>query len=276
MSTLFRSIIVFILWTVFGSFWGVVIGREWTKEWMKSIFFGRSKCDKCDKTLSVIELIPILSFCIQKWKCKNCHTKLPHLYRILELVMWICFLCTYLFFPYSSIWELIFWLAINRWLTLTIIYDIQKYELHEPIWIFLTLISLIYWICCFKLKDIAISALPLILIFVAIYFFGRWYVKIRFKENGEWFGLGDTFLAITIWLLSIWVFTYNSITIDIINSLNFTLIYIVMSCIVWMIYVWLERLFSDRKNIKIPFLPAMITAFWLLIFTCNQFINIFR
>lgn len=276
METLFRAIIIFILWTIFGSFWGVVIGREWTKEWMKSIFFGRSKCDKCDKTLSAIELIPILSFCIQKWKCKNCHTKLPHLYRILELVMWICFLCTYLFFPYSSTWELIFWLAINRSLVLILIFDIQKYELHQPVRIFMTFIAIVYSLLTFQLKDIILSAIPTIAIFIAIYFFWKRYVKLRFGQTWEWFGLWDVFLAITIWFLSIWIFTYQWIEINIINSLNFTFIYIILSCIIGLIYVWLERLFSDRKDIKIPFLPAMITGFWLLIFTCNLFINLFR
>jgi prepilin signal peptidase PulO-like enzyme (type II secretory pathway) len=276
MNTIFRATILFILWTIFGSFWGVVIGREWTKEWMKSIFFGRSKCDKCDKTLSAIELIPIISFCIQKWKCKKCHTKLPHLYWIIELVMWICFLLTYLFFPYSSIWELIFWLAINRSFVLILIFDIQKYELHQPIWIFMTTITIIYSLIKFPVMDIAWSALPTIIIFLAIYFFGKRYVKIRFGQTWEGFGLWDVFLAITIWFLSIWIFTYQWIEINIINSLNFTFLYIILSCIIGLVYVCIERLVSNRKDTKIPFLPAMIVSFRVLLFTCNLFINLFR
>ena len=275
MDTSLISIALFILWTIFGSFWWVLIGREWTKEWIKSIFFGRSKCDKCGKTLSAIELIPILSFCIQKWKCKSCHTKLSYIYPILEVVMWLIFVCTYLFFPYTSIWELIFWIFINRWLSLIFIFDIQKYELHQPIWLLITIVSLCYSLFKFQILDIITVCLPLILIFISIYFFWMRYVKIRFHEKWEWFWLWDVYLATTVSFLAIWIFQYNHIFINILNSFSLTLIYIVLSCVVWLLYVIFERLISNRKDIKIPFLPSMIIAFWILIFTWNVFINLF-
>jgi hypothetical protein len=54
------------------------------------------------------------------------------------------FVLTYLLFPYNTIGELIFWIIINRGLVLLLIFDIQKYELHLPIWIFTTVVSLIF------------------------------------------------------------------------------------------------------------------------------------
>lgn len=276
MNHIIYIVFLFILWTIFGSFWWVLISRELDKEWIKSIFFGRSKCDKCKKTLSWYELIPILSFVLQKWKCKTCGTKLSNFYRIIEIISGIVFVLTYIFFPYESIWGLCAWIAINWWFMLIIIFDIQKYELHTPLWYFVTAISLIYSICFFSVKELLLAWVPLIITFILIYFFGKFYVKLRFKKEWEWFGLGDTFLAITIWFLAPFVFWNNNITIDIINSINFTLIYIVSSCVIWLCYVMVERLISKRKDIKIPFLPSMITAFWVLLFSCNLFINMFR
>lgn len=276
MNHIIYIVFLFILWTIFGSFWWVLISREWDKKWIKSIFFGRSKCDKCKKTLSWYELIPILSFVLQKWKCKTCGTKLSNFYRIIEIISGILFVLTYMLFPYESIWGLCAWIAINWWFMLIIIFDIQKYELHTPLWYFVTAISLIYSICFFSVKELLLAWVPLIITFILIYFFGKFYVKLRFKKEWEWFGLGDTFLAITIWFLAPFVFWNNNITIDIINSINFTLIYIVTSCVIWLCYVMVERLISKRKDIKIPFLPSMITAFWVLLFSCNLFINMFR
>ncbi|MBO4517262.1 prepilin peptidase [bacterium] len=37
--------------------------------------------------MSAIELIPLVSFFIQKGKCKKCGTKLSSFYRIIELIM---------------------------------------------------------------------------------------------------------------------------------------------------------------------------------------------
>ena len=275
MKNLIRIILLFILWTIFWSFWWVLISRNWDKEWIKSIFFGRSKCDNCKKTLSRSELIPIVSFVAQHGKCKNCKTKLSNFYRIIEIVCGLIFVFTYLFFPYSDIAWLIFWIAINRWLTLLIVFDIKEYELHMPIRIFTTILSAIFAIYKFQTWDTIKLAFAFVLTFLAIYFLAKLYVKIRFKTKWEWFGLWDVYLSITIWLLSIFVFDIHWIAINLINIIYILLIFIIISCLLGLIYTWLERLLSNRKDIKIPFLPAMITWFWLLILFGNYFISIF-
>lgn len=275
MQNLINIILLFILWAIFGSFWWVLISRNRDKEWIKSIFFGRSRCDKCKKTLSRSELVPIISFCAQKGKCKNCWTKLPNFYRIIEVICGLIFLLTYLLFPYHTIWELIFWIAINRSLTLIIIFDIQKYELHMPIWIFCTIIALIFSILNYPIKDIITLTLSFLLTFLVIYLLAKLYVKIRFKKKWEWFGMWDVYLSTTIWILSIFVFNIHYIDINSFNIIKIVLIFIILSCLIGLIYTWLERILSNRKDIKIPFLPAMITWFWLLILFGNYFINIF-
>lgn len=267
-------ILLFIIWTIFGSFWWVLIWRTRDKEWIKSIFFGRSKCDKCNHTLSPLELIPIISFWIQWWKCKNCWTKLPHFYWIIEVISGLIFAVTYLLYPYWDLLQLWFRLAINRWLTFLIIYDIRKYELHTPLWIFTTFIALLYWIFN-DFSHSIIFCLLFLWIFLCIYFLAKLYVRLRFKTKWEWFGMWDVYLSATIWILSIWIFTYNHIYINTFNVISIIFIYIILSCILWLIYAIIERWLSKRKDIKIPFLPAMIVWFWLLLIFWDTFIKLF-
>jgi prepilin signal peptidase PulO-like enzyme (type II secretory pathway) len=274
MSQLFRIIVLFILWTIFGSFGWVLISREWTKQWIRSILFGRSKCDKCGKTLTPLELVPILSFFIQHWRCKSCKTKLPNFYRIIELVCGCVFAMTYIFFPYWDIWQLCFRLAINRWLTFLVFCDIIKYELHMPFWIFTTFVALSYGLLNYFKWSILLCLLFLC-IFVCIYFFAKFYVKIRYKQTGEWFWVWDVYLSATIWLLFVRIFVYNGIDINLWNISSMILVYIVLSCLLWLVYTIIERFVSNRKGQRIPFLPAMIICFRILLLFWVHFINLF-
>ncbi|MEA3304466.1 MAG: prepilin peptidase, partial [Patescibacteria group bacterium] len=43
-------------------------------------------CPHCQHTLSAKELIPLVSFLIQKGKCKHCHEKISLQYPLVELI----------------------------------------------------------------------------------------------------------------------------------------------------------------------------------------------
>lgn len=266
-----KVLIIFILWTVFGSFWWVLIGRERDKNWIKSILFWRSKCDKCWKILSALELIPIISFLAQKWQCKKCGTKLSNFYRIIELIMWIVFVLTYLFFPHWNIGELIARLAINWWLTLLIIVDYTKYELHFPMRIITTIIALIFSIIKNPLSNVAISTLAFVLIFLWIYFLGKLIVKLKYHQKWEGFGQWDIYLAWTIWILFPFVFSLNNINTSTSNFISFALIFIILSSVIWLIYAWIRYLINKNKSKELPFIPAMILALWVLLLLGNYF-----
>lgn len=82
----------FILGMLLGSFYNVVGLRV-----PKKITFstGRSLCPTCKKTLSPIELIPVISFTIQRGKCRNCHEKISYIYPVTELITGLLFAFTY-------------------------------------------------------------------------------------------------------------------------------------------------------------------------------------
>lgn len=76
------SIAYFILGIIFGSFYNVIAMRSIAGEqWIS----GRSRCDSCGSTLGVIELIPIISYIIQKGKCKHCGANIPIQHLIAEI-----------------------------------------------------------------------------------------------------------------------------------------------------------------------------------------------
>jgi len=81
-------VFLFILGLLVGSFVNVLIDRLPRAE---SVLWGRSHCDHCKKILRWYELVPVVSFLIQKGRCRRCRKKLSLQYPIIELVTAIGF-----------------------------------------------------------------------------------------------------------------------------------------------------------------------------------------
>ena len=69
---MFTYLYALLIGMVFGSFFMVIAMRVPVGE---SIITPRSYCHYCNSTLKPKELIPIISFCIQKGRCTNCKNK---------------------------------------------------------------------------------------------------------------------------------------------------------------------------------------------------------
>lgn len=81
-------IILFFIGIALGSFVNVLALRyqpDKKNSWHN--LRGRSYCDHCSKQLRWYELIPVLSFVIQKRKCRSCKKNLSWQYPIVELAM---------------------------------------------------------------------------------------------------------------------------------------------------------------------------------------------
>jgi leader peptidase (prepilin peptidase) / N-methyltransferase len=59
----------FVLGAVIGSFLAAILVR-WPEG--RSVLTGRSRCDKCRRTLGPIELVPIVSWFLVKGRCRGC------------------------------------------------------------------------------------------------------------------------------------------------------------------------------------------------------------
>jgi leader peptidase (prepilin peptidase)/N-methyltransferase len=108
----------FIAGTFFGSFLNVVADRILNGE---SIWFGRSHCDHCKKPLGPTNLIPILSFILQKGRCDKCNKKISIQYPLSEIATGMAFvLAAYLsgVFRYSN------YASILSFIYLTVIFGV--------------------------------------------------------------------------------------------------------------------------------------------------------
>jgi prepilin signal peptidase PulO-like enzyme (type II secretory pathway) len=186
--------IVFIFGAVVGSFLNVVIYRYNTGV---SVARGRSMCFSCGKTLAWYELIPIVSFLIQRGKCSVCRSKISWQYPLVEITTAILFLLT--------IWRQGLQITefISYWLIIAILVVIAVYDFRHKIipnsfvysFIVLSAFLLIWrqglqisiWTSGFQMTGIWdwLAGPILFLPFASLWFFSK----------GEWMGFGDAKLA---------------------------------------------------------------------------------
>ena len=91
-------IFVIILGALWGSFANVCIIRM---PQGKGVVVGRSFCIKCNKKIQWFDNIPIISYLLLKFKCRNCKTKISFQYFLVETISLINFLVLYLIFGIS-------------------------------------------------------------------------------------------------------------------------------------------------------------------------------
>ena len=136
----FFIISLFLFGLLFWSFSSVIIYR--IKSWEGWIMTGRSHCGSCNKLLQVLDLIPLFSWLINKWKCRQCKAKVSWLYPILELSTWALFALVWFFLVDFSliflwdVWEIVklsFWLLIAFITIIYFFYDILFLEISERV-----------------------------------------------------------------------------------------------------------------------------------------------
>ncbi len=79
----FFAAALFLLGLVVGSFVNVVISRLGTGD---SPLRGRSRCDHCGKILKWFELLPLVSFLVQKGRCRSCRKLISARHFWVELI----------------------------------------------------------------------------------------------------------------------------------------------------------------------------------------------
>ena len=85
----------FIVGACFGSFLNVCIGR-WPEG--LSVVTPRSRCPKCGHQISAVENIPIVSWIILRGKCRGCGDRISIQYPVVELLVGLMWLASYLAF----------------------------------------------------------------------------------------------------------------------------------------------------------------------------------
>ena len=169
------KIFLFILGICIGSFINVVIS---SLEKKRKNIFGRSFCDSCKKKLAWYELMPLISYLVQRGKCKSCKTKIKLEYFLVELATGILFVL----FNINIILIFLFFLII------IFIFDLKHYLIPDIIIWPGIILSIIFF------SQNWFSAL------VAGSFFA--FLVLISKE--KWMGRGDIYIAILMGFLLGW------------------------------------------------------------------------
>jgi leader peptidase (prepilin peptidase) / N-methyltransferase len=183
----------FVLGTIIGSFLNVVVARIGTGEG----FLGRSHCPKCMHTLVWRELVPIISFCIQRGRCIECGKPISFQYPFVEIVTGLVFVLVYSVFGLDGTLfgagEVALYLVLSSILIAILFYDLKHLIIPNPLVYLFTVLS---FTALFVNFDAGVFVLPSFYALVAgpllfLPFFSLW-----FFSGGRWMGLGDGKLAL--------------------------------------------------------------------------------
>ena len=277
-------LVLFIFWTIFGSFGWVIIERgkdgfAWGA-WGE-VFGWRSYCPWCEgKLLTRRQLIPLVGRLVQRGKCYRCKLPIPAWYCWIEVIVWVVFVITGLWVVHNQ-WllevlvngwgELIWRLMVSWLLTLIIIHDLMTQQLNLYAWVLLFVVSSVL---IFAMPQIVwfgwfVWALVLVTVFGWIYIGAKRYAThINDGIDTEWFGEGDVMMALLIGVLSGPMIATRWATM----SIQMMFVYLILSSTLWIIFflvMWKKSSWDDKK---IPFLPAMIVAWRSIVIAFHFFL----
>lgn len=282
---LLYSLFLFILGIVIGSFLNVISLRYSPEEGLNfKKWLGRSHCMNCGKTLSWYELIPLISFFLQKGKCRNCKRLLSWQYPLVELVGGLIFLfplysisnfqfpiSNYYFLFSSIIWILAFLSFLLIW-----IIDYRHYIIPDGLVILLAILGfgnialkLFYdqfgvisgsflgsYALLFGLRN-SIWLNHFVAAFIAALIFGL----IILITKGRGMGAGDFKLIIALGILFGWP----------------DILFVIVFAFFIGSLVSFELLIHKKKTLKshIPFAPFIILSSLTLIFFGKEILEIY-
>jgi prepilin signal peptidase PulO-like enzyme (type II secretory pathway) len=200
--------IFFILGLIFGSFINVLVYRLNLAE---NFTTGRSKCPHCKEIIRWYDNIPLLSFIILKFRCRNCREKISYQYPLVEFFTGAIFaLIGRSFFSAADAgtWAAtIYYLGIASALIAIFVYDFLYMEIPG-----LVLWPAVGWAVAFNLlldwnrTDLgnnifnSLTFSGTLAAFAAFIFF---FLMVAVSRE-KWMGMGDAYLVILLGLVSGW------------------------------------------------------------------------
>ena len=227
---------------IFGSFASVIIHRLHTQE--KGILMGRSKCPYCAKHLGPLDLIPVLSYVINKAKCRFCKEPIAFRYPLLELCMAGLFLLTSYLVGTQDPINLVFHLVIAFVFVLLTFYDFLFKEVPDEISLPAILITTVYMLV---VGHLSWSSLVLG-IMVPVLFFGTLY----FGSKGRWIGGGDLRIGALMGSLVGWPLVLLSLFLGYLTGALYSLIGLATG--------------KFTRRSQIPFVPFLLLGTYLTMF----------
>ena len=263
---IFLYAIIFIIGTVFGSFYTLAVYRI-----PKNIDITRkhSYCPNCNHKLGFFELIPVLSYIFLGGKCKNCKQKIRPRYLILELLSGVSFICLGLVLKLNinnlTIHNVIIYTFAVLYLTAIILIsgiDKEYKKINKRVLAYGIIISIIYMIYLYTIDATSIYRYA---IYLALYVMLLTIDTLLLKKFAKESYLNNILLFLTIIL----IFTELQITI-------YTIIITIVEIILYIILEQKRNRKEGNRKIRTDEIPIgffvgvnNISIFLILSFTNN-------
>ncbi|MHB1118011.1 MAG: prepilin peptidase [Minisyncoccota bacterium] len=186
--------VVFIFGAIIGSFLNVVACRYHSGT---SSLTGRSRCFACGKTLAWYELVPIVSFLVQRARCRGCRVRLSWQYPLVELISGGMFVAVILL--NKPMLESVYLLVVFSFLLIIAIYDLRHRIIPDSMAASFAGLALLWFM--FTAGGQAFHTPYLWTLIAGPMLFAPFWV-LWAVSSGKWIGLGDGKLALGIgWFL---------------------------------------------------------------------------
>lgn len=253
--------ILFIFGLFVGSFLNVVTVRYGTG---RSMLTGRSMCFSCGKTLRWYELVPVISFIIQRGRCRKCRSKISWQYPAVEFLTGMLFAMVWLTVPaaHTSMLELSYYLTIMGLLVTITVYDLKHQIIPDAFAYIFAALALGH----FALQAGSLGAMiekPSLYTLLAGPLLAFPFAALWVVSKGRWIGLGDAKLALGIgWflglplggsaiILSFWIGAAVSLVLMAVNRMHAR---------------WTGNVRLSLKS-EVPFAPFMIMGTLIILWS---------
>jgi leader peptidase (prepilin peptidase) / N-methyltransferase len=208
-----------------------------------NLLYPRSHCPHCKHTLKAWQLIPILSYCLQKGRCHFCKQRISSTYPVIEIIS--ALITLYIFWAFNDYWQILF-LLILAWSSLSLaVIDVEHQLLPDQITIPLIWLGLLAnsFGLFIPVQDAIIGA---IVAYSALWIIAKCFRLLRGKDG---MGYGDfkTFAIFGAWLG--W------------QSLPSIILLASVSGVIISIGLILRK--KINRDTPVPFGPFIIIAGWL-------------
>lgn len=248
--------VIFVLGATIGSFISVIIDRTKTKK--TGIFFGRSQCPNCKKTLKAQNLIPIISWIIQKGKCAKCKKKISSHYPLLELLTGLTLVTTFLTYNFyttpSQLLNFILYTILFTILITIFFYDLLYKEIPDRFSIPAIIIAIIGGLLLNTIHPISMLYGTLAI--------GGFFLIQFLISNGRWVGGGDIRLGALM---------------GAILGLRLGFLALVLSYVIgglFATYLLISK--KATRKTQLPFGPFLISGLFLALFFSEEILKTYQ
>ncbi len=185
-------IAIFVFGTIIGSFANVFVLRWGTGRSLN----GRSSCASCGHKLSWYELLPVVSYFLQRGRCRSCGTRISPQYALVEIVFGILFVAAALvafssgISPGGNLFVLYAWTAIFILLSIAV-YDIRHFIIPDGMVYTYIVLAFLWGLVGYGLTISGAIMVVLSGFAVAFPLFLLWALS-----KGRFMGFGDVKLAV--------------------------------------------------------------------------------